>query len=171
MKEDWIRGVLESHEGPLIRYAYRLCHDLETARDAVQDTFLKLCREDRDKVENHLVKWLFTVCRNRVFEILRKEKRMTALTDGKLQTTEAQDESPAITAAMTDDKFQLKDLLLKLPEREQEVLRLKFQNGLSYKEISDITSLSVTNVGFILHKTIKELRWHFKHQHVEGGVS
>ena len=171
MKEEWIREILDSHEGPLLRYAYRLCNDLETARDAVQDTFLKLCREDRGKVENYLVKWLFTVCRNRVFEILRKEKRMTALTDIELQKTEAQDDSPAVNAVLTDDKHTLKDLMQKLPEREQEVLRLKFQSGLSYKEISDITKLSVTNVGFILHKTIKELRWQFQQQRQAGDLS
>ena len=171
MKEDWIREVLEHHEGALLRYAYRLCNDLETARDAVQDTFMKLCREDRGKVESYLVKWLFTVCRNRVFEILRKEKMMTVLTDVELQKTEAQDESPANNAVLTDDKHTLKSLMQSLPEREQEVLRLKFQNGLSYKEISEITELSVTNVGFILHKTIKELRGQFKQQRQTGGLS
>ena len=171
MKEDWIRETLDSHEGPLLRYAYRLCNDLETARDAVQDTFMKLCREDRGKVENHLVKWLFTVCRNRVFEIHRKEKRMTALSDIELQKAEAQDESPASNAVLTDDKNTLKSLMKNLTEREQEVLRLKFQSGLSYKEISEITDLSVTNVGFILHKTIKELRWHFKQNKKAGDLS
>ncbi len=171
MKEEWIRETLDSHEGPLLRYAYRLCNDLETARDAVQDTFLKLCREDRSKVETYLVKWLFTVCRNRVFEILRKEKRMTVLTDIDLQKTEAQDESPAVNAELNDDKITLKSLMKKLPKREQEVLRLKFQSGLSYKEISEITELSVTNVGFILHKTIKELRWQFKQQKPAGDLS
>ena len=171
MKEEWIRETLDCHEGPLLRYAYKLCNDLETARDAVQDTFLKLCREDRSKVESYLVKWLFTVCRNRVFEILRKEKRMTALTDIDLQKTEAQDESPASNAELSDDKHTLKSLMEQLPKREQEVLRLKFQSGLSYKEISEITELSVTNVGFILHKTIKELRWQFKQQKAAGDLS
>ena len=37
----------------------------------------------------------------------------------------------------------------RLPPNQQEVVRLKFQNGFSYQEISRITSLSVGNVGFI----------------------
>ena len=49
-------------------------------------------------------------------------------------------------------------LLDRLPETQQEVIRLKFQHGLSYKEISASTGLSVTNVGFILHTGIKRLR-------------
>ena len=170
MKQDWIRNVLESHEGPLLRYAYRLCNDLEMARDAVQDTFLKLCGEDRGKIESYLAKWLFTVCRNRIFEILRKEKRMTGLSEIELERNPGQGYSPAESVERKEDKVTLKSLMQKLPEREQEVLRLKFQNGLSYKEISDITSLSVSNVGFILHKTIKDLRGQFRELSDSGGV-
>ena len=171
MKQDWIKSVLEAHEGPLLRYAYRLCNDLETARDAVQDTFLKLCREDRSKIESYLASWLFTVCRNRIFEIHRKEKRMTGLSEMTLEKSPVLEDTPAESAEKGEDKVTLKKLMQKLPEKEQEVLRLKFQNGLSYKEISDVTSLSVSNVGFILHKTIKDLRTQFKQMSETGGLS
>ena len=49
-------------------------------------------------------------------------------------------------------------LLDRLPETQQEVIRLKFQNELSYREIADITGHSVSNVGFLLHTGIKRLR-------------
>ena len=49
-------------------------------------------------------------------------------------------------------------LMTNLSENQREVLRLKFQSGLRYKEISEITGLSVSNVGFILHTAIKKLR-------------
>ena len=45
-----------------------------------------------------------------------------------------------------------------LPNRQQEVLRLKFNTGLSYKEIAEVTGLTSTNVGFILHTAISKLR-------------
>jgi RNA polymerase sigma-70 factor (ECF subfamily) len=45
-----------------------------------------------------------------------------------------------------------------LPKNQREVVYLKFQCDLSYKEISDITKLSVTNVGFLLHTAPKTLR-------------
>jgi len=38
------------------------------------------------------------------------------------------------------------------------VLRLKFQEGLSYREIAAITDVSVSNVGFLLHTALKTLR-------------
>lgn len=49
-------------------------------------------------------------------------------------------------------------LMESLSENQREVLRLKFQSGLRYREISEITGLSVSNVGFLLHTAIKTLR-------------
>ncbi len=45
-----------------------------------------------------------------------------------------------------------------LPANQQECIRLKFQHGLSYKQISQVTDLSVTNVGFLIHTGLKTLR-------------
>jgi RNA polymerase sigma-70 factor (ECF subfamily) len=45
-----------------------------------------------------------------------------------------------------------------LPDNQREVIRLKFQQGLSYKEISAVTGLSVSNVGFLIHTGIKRVR-------------
>ena len=41
---------------------------------------------------------------------------------------------------------------------QQEVVRLKFQNGFSYRQIAEITGLSVGNVGFLIHTAIKNVR-------------
>ena len=49
-------------------------------------------------------------------------------------------------------------MLDRLPKNQREVVYLKFQCDLSYKEISEITKLSVTNVGFLIHTAIKTLR-------------
>ena len=52
-------------------------------------------------------------------------------------------------------------LINHLPPNQQEVIRLKFQNGFSYKEIARITELSVTNVGFLIHTAVTRLRREF----------
>ena len=170
MDKQWIQDALTQHEGSLLRYAIRMCGELETARDVVQETFIKLCKQEREQVEDHLVKWLFTVCRNRIFEIHRKEKKMRPLQDWELENEHAAVASPAAHAELHDDVNTLQGLMKTLPLREQEVLRLKFQNGLSYKEISDITELSVGHVGVLLHNTIKKLRTRFKKQELIGGA-
>ena len=49
-------------------------------------------------------------------------------------------------------------LLDSLPKNQREVVYLKFQCDLSYKEISEITKLSVSNVGFLLHTALRTIR-------------
>ena len=54
--------------------------------------------------------------------------------------------------------FLLPALTAKKFENQREVVRLKFQAGLSYAEISRVTGHSVSNVGFLLHTALKTLR-------------
>ncbi|HET7626536.1 MAG TPA: sigma-70 family RNA polymerase sigma factor [Verrucomicrobiae bacterium] len=155
---DWVHAALREYEGPLIRYAAQLTGDLDRARDVVQDTFVRLCAEKRSRVENCLAQWLFTVCRNRALDMLRKEKRMSALSEMDLESCESREPSPAAVAERNESASHVFRLLATLPPNQREVVRLKFQNGLSYQEISAITQLSVTNVGFLLHTAIKTIR-------------
>ena len=52
--------------------------------------------------------------------------------------------------------------LKELDERKRELLRLKFEEGLSYRQISEQMNITVGNVGFILHHALKELAKHIK---------
>jgi RNA polymerase sigma-70 factor (ECF subfamily) len=153
-----MQSVLKQHEGPLLRYAARITGDLERARDVVQDTFLRLCRERPERLNSHLTEWLFTVCRNRALDIVRKESRTRALTEIDLSSRQSADPSPALAAERRESAGDVLRALDELPANQQEVIRLKFQNDLSYREISRITNLSVSNVGFLIHTGIKTLR-------------
>lgn len=155
----WIREALATYEGPLLRYAARLSNgDVERARDAVQDTFIRLCRQERGKVEDHLAPWLYRVCRNRVLELRRKEDRMSPLDDQTLAVHPAEGLDPADRVQQRDSLAAVMSLLGTLPPNQQEVVRLKFQDELSYKQISSVTGLTVSNVGFLLHTAIHRLR-------------
>ena len=50
------------------------------------------------------------------------------------------------------------EVIEKLPANQREVVRLKFLNDLSYKEIAEVTSLSVANIGYLLHMALKFIR-------------
>ena len=157
-QSEWVRDALLEYEGPLMRYAQRITGELELARDVVQETFLKLCRQERAEVDGHLSQWLFTVCRNRALDVQRKECRMstTSALDERISAAEA--EAPGAVAEQKDSMVRVLQQLDRLPDNQQDVIRLKFQNELSYREISDITGLTVSNVGFLLHVGLKRLR-------------
>jgi RNA polymerase sigma factor (sigma-70 family) len=155
---EWVRAVMDRHAGPLARYAATITGDADRARDVVQDTLARLCAEDRSRVEPHLAEWLFTVCRNRALDMVRKEHRMTALTQADLETRASAALSPAHEAERRDTHSRVLQELATLPKNQQEVVRLKFQNGLTYAEISRVTQLTATNVGYLIHTAIKTLR-------------
>ena len=155
---DWVRSAVGKFETPLVRYALHITGDAERARDVVQETFLRLCDQDAAKVEPHLAEWLYTVCRNLAIDVRRKERRMRLLTEAAADAHEAPDEPPALPAEREDDYASVLSAMEDLPDNQQEVIRLKFQHGMSYKQISEITGLSVTNVGFLLHVGLKALR-------------
>ena len=67
-------------------------------------------------------------------------------------------ERPGTSLEHEETMSQVLRVMESLPKNQREVLRLKFQCDLSYKEISEITKLSVTNVGFLIHTAIKTLR-------------
>ena len=153
----WISSAVQEYEGALVRYATQITGDLDRGRDVVQDTFLRLCKQDPEELDGRLAQWLFTVCRNRALDIRRKEDRMKTM---------SQDRAAAQSdAGMGVDKVehqetvdQVSHFIDGLSENQRDVVRLKFQNGLSYKEISTITELSVSNVGYLIHTAIKSLR-------------
>ena len=73
----WLNATFERLERPLIAYAMRLLGgNVEVARDCVQESFLRLCRESRSHVEGHVDAWLFKTCRNRAMDHHRQEARM-----------------------------------------------------------------------------------------------
>lgn len=154
----WLRDALIRYERPLIRYAQRLTGNLESARDLVQDTFVQLCRQERSKIGEHVGPWLFTVCRRKAIDCLRKEKRMTSLSEAAIASQAAAEPPPAVAAELGDTTRHVLSLLATLPPRQQNALRLKFQDGLSYKEIAAVMDVTVNNVGVLIHTGLTKLR-------------
>ena len=149
-QSQWIVEALHLYEDALLRYATWVLRDAEVAREVVQETFLRLCREDPSKVNDHTAQWLFTVCRNLAFDTRKREARMTPLGDTEIGVECKLEQREAV-----GEIFRLVETL---PKNQREVVYLKFQCDLSYKEISEITKLSVGNVGLLLHTALKEIR-------------
>jgi RNA polymerase sigma-70 factor (ECF subfamily) len=154
----WVRLALARFEGPLLLYAARILGDSDGARDVVQETFLRLCVQKRAAIEPRLAEWLFTVCRNRALDVLRKERRMTQLSDEQVNHCLSPDPGPSDAVENHDAAARVLDLLERLPASQREVIRLKFQNGFSYREISRISGHTVTNVGYLIHVGLKTIR-------------
>lgn len=153
-----IRSAIDQYQGRLIAFAARITGDLESARDVVQDTFLRLCQQDLDGIADHLPAWLFRVCRNRALDVRKKEGPRKPLDETAGHLADGAAEDPHRRLEKGDDRRRVLAAVAELPAAQREVLRLRFQEELSYKEISTITGHSVSNVGVLIHTGIRRIR-------------
>src|SRR5437899_3029871 len=154
--------LLERFEIPLLQYATRITGDRERARDVVQETFIKFQRNGSLDREDKAATWLFTVCRNRALNVCRKERRMMYLHEDTLESQEDRQPMPYQRIEEEEASGFLTRITATLPPRQQEVLRLKFQNDLSYKQIAEITKTTADNVGVLIHTALKTLRHRYR---------
>ena len=154
----WLAQVFREHEVPLMAYCTHFLGDPDRAGDVVQDAFVKLCKQPRQQVQDCVRQWLYRVCRNRALDILKKEQRMKSLDDAHAAAQPGRETDPRVTTERTENAREAANLICDLPKNQQEVIRLKVHGGMSYREISDITGLSVSNVGYLLHVGLKSVR-------------
>ncbi|MEO6847032.1 MAG: sigma-70 family RNA polymerase sigma factor [Chthoniobacterales bacterium] len=156
--EQIIDQALVRYERPLISYASGITGNLEAARDAVQETFLRLSRQDVLKLEPRLAQWLFFVCRNCALDHHRKNARFVQDADEQIAKTSAQTPSPDVQMETDDDSSHLRRLLNNLPSEQRELVKLRFEGGLTYREIGDVTRMSISNVSLQIHLALQTLR-------------
>ncbi len=157
--EEIIAHAFDRFERPLISYAKEITGDLEAARDAVQETFLRLSRQDILRLEPRLTPWLFFVCRNCALDHVRKVGRFAE--DSAENERASDDPSPDASVMADEDSVRLRELVSRLPQQQRELIKLKFESGLSYKEMAEVLKTSVSTVGVQLHGALQTLRQHW----------
>ncbi len=154
----WVCEVVEEYHELLCRYAYGIAQNRERANDAVQETYVRLLKQNPEKIGDHIKPWLLRVCRTRVLDIARKEGRMCLFESETMEREKSAEPEPSDRAESLDTSVLLMKYVASLSPVQREVVRLKFQAGLSYKEIGEVTHKSVNHVGVVLHQSLKRLR-------------
>ncbi len=151
-----LRTLFDSEESNLLRFAFSLTGRKAVAEEIVQEVFLQLhakwgaVREPRA--------WLFRSVRNQAFHYLRKSRRETLGSDD--DTTKIADslsETPDELVARMETVAELRQLVSKLPEKDRRLVQLKYFEDLKYRDISQRTGLTISNVGYRLHQVLKKL--------------
>ncbi|TWU02045.1 RNA polymerase sigma factor [Neorhodopirellula pilleata] len=178
--DEWLSDAVQCHQSRLLAYARGILRDRSSSQDAVQETFLQLCHKARQIVATpepptlaefgqRLTPWLFKVCRTRVIDMQRK-RTPQAFTSLPTRSDRGDDDvsagvtvvdtspTPDDVASMDEEQRRVADSIGTLTPRQREVLQLRIQSGLSYREIAEVTGLTPTNVGFHLHQAVNSLR-------------
>jgi len=157
-----IEELFAALESPLLGYALRYTGGFALAEDVVQEAFMKL-HAQFEQVEKPR-QWLYRTVHN----LALNHRRASGKTVSLNQSQSSENENAA-AAADTADPALLPDeqiirlegiglvrlSLATLDDRSRELIRLKFNEELSYKEIGQRTGLKAGNVGYILHHALK----------------
>ena len=159
-KREWINELFNKYQGRLLRYTRRWVKESD-AQEIVQDLFIKLLNlEDSEKIKGRERSWLFFVCRNQAIDCLRKEKKMSSKDVDELSSFDLKGGDEVIEGKQTQSL--ILQLVDQLKPKQKEVIVLKFQEDLSYAEISEITGLSVSHVGVLIHEAIKKMKSNYQ---------
>src|SRR5438874_1141158 len=155
-----IEQLFAALESPLLSYALRLLGERATAEDVVQEAFMRLHAQFEQVQEPR--RWLYRTVHNLALNQRRQSGKIVPLerTDkGDEGNADASDPEP-----LPDEQIVrwegiglVRLSLAALDERSREVVRLKFDEDLSYKEISERTGLTVSHVGYLLHHALKTI--------------
>jgi RNA polymerase sigma-70 factor (ECF subfamily) len=157
-KELGFRELIETYQKPVYQVIRRMVLIHEDADDLTQNTFIKAYKAlDRFEGNSSLFTWLYRIATNESLTFLEKKKKrfFLPLDDHQEKLESYKDHS----SSLSGDEIQLKlqKSLLKLPDKQRLVFHLKYEEDLSYEEISKITGTSVGALKASYHHAVKKI--------------
>ncbi len=158
--------LINRHKKDLYTFIYYKLMDEDLANDIFQDTFIKIIvtlKEGRYKEENKFILWAKRIAHNLIIDHFRLQSKHIKVSETSyeneefsifdiLKEPENNIEDRLIDKQINDD---LLKMLVMLPENQQEVIKLRFFDGLSFKEIADHTDTSInTTLGRVRYALI-----------------
>lgn len=153
-----LREIYLAHKDGLLTLAYSLVHDMNTAEDILHDVFVSFAgAAGALKLRTSLRRYLTAGVLNRARDGFRRNKvraeRMEA--NGSVESTSADPEDAAVLA---EETRRLTAALAKLPTEQREVVTLRLNAGLRFKEIARLQETSVPTVQARYRYGIEKLR-------------
>lgn len=153
-----IESLFAALESPLLSYALRFLGERARAEDVVQDAFMKLHAQFDGVHEPR--RWLYRTVHNLALNQLRAGNRIVPMLEPQGEENQATPDPeplPDEQIVRWEGIGLVRLSLGALDARSRELIHLKFDEDLSYKQIAERTGLTVTNVGYILHHALKTI--------------
>jgi len=155
-------ALVERHQQRAFWAAYKVLGDAETARDVAQEAFVRVWRAlERFDFSMAFTTWLYSITVNLAIDHLRRTKRHRGVDVEVLQESLADHDPGAAPAHGQETRElarQVRAVLDTLDGKYRTVLALRDLEGLSCKQISDITGISHATVRWRLHVARKHFR-------------
>lgn len=152
-------SFFKSHAKLLRNFIYYKFGDLDQAEDIVQDSFIKLWNNCKDVPVGKAKSYIYTVANNFAISITRHQKvrfkYQNYITDRKQDHT---NESPEFLVLENEFRDKLNKAIADLPDRQREVFLLSRIDKKTYKEIAEMSNVSVKAIEKLMHKALVTLR-------------
>jgi RNA polymerase sigma factor (sigma-70 family) len=149
---------------PHLDAAYNLARWLlrneQDAQDVVQEAYLRAFKSFGGFRGTNGRAWLLTIVRNTSYTLLKRNKTIDFTTpfDEEIHGPRGEVDSPVTLLEHSEDANQIKEAMDQLPEEFREILILRHQEGLSYKEIADLVQIPQGTVMSRLARARSKLR-------------
>ena len=164
-QEAGLEELLRRHKSKIYTSIYLLVKDTYLAEDIFQDTFIKVIgtlRAGKYNEEGKFLPWVLRIAHNLVIDHFRKDKRTPVITNGDgfdiFDVLQFYDESMEDRMVREQTYKDLKRLIHLLPSEQKEVLIMRHYGDLSFKEIADITNVSINTALGRMRYALNNLR-------------
>lgn len=148
--ESSLSVLIERHQAKIFGFIYSKIPDREVCNDIFQDTFMKVIKHLKTKSYNEegkFLPWVMRIAHNLVIDYFRKNKKMPMQRDhGEYSIFSfLSDSNPTIESKIITEQIELdlNTLITELPLDQQEVIRMRFFQEMSFKEIAEATDVSI----------------------------
>jgi len=164
--ETVLEELLNRHKSKIYTSIYLLVKDQYLAEDIFQDAFIKVIntlRSGRYNEEGKFLPWVMRIAHNLVIDYFRREKRAPVITssDGEtdvLNMLQIHEESAEDKILREQTHTDLRMLIQLLPDEQKEVLIMRHYADLSFKEIADLTEVSINTALGRMRYALSNLR-------------
>lgn len=163
--ETVIEELLRRHKSKIFTSIYLLVKDQYLAEDIFQDTFIKVIntlRSGRYNEEGKFLPWVMRIAHNLVIDYFRREKRTPTITsaDGTdvLNLIQIHEESAEDRMLREQTHVDLRKMIQHLPDEQKEVLIMRHYADLSFKEIAELTDVSINTALGRMRYALSNLR-------------
>ncbi len=142
--------LIERHQAKIYGFIYSKIQDRDVCEDVFQDTFVKVIKTLKTKSYNEegkFLPWVMRIAHNLVIDYFRKSKKMPMQRDNDEYSIFSfiSDNSPNIESRIITEQVELdlSRIIEELPDDQKEVLIMRIYQDLSFKEIADLTGVSI----------------------------
>lgn len=148
--ENALAILVERHQAKIYGFIYSKVLDRDIADDVFQDTFIKVIKTLKGNSYNEegkFLPWVMRIAHNLIIDTFRRDKKMpmNRETDEYSIFSYMSDNSPNIESQLITEQVEsdLLKLIEELPEDQRQVLEMRIYEDLSFKEIADMTGVSI----------------------------